>query len=384
MVGNWQSSVKNACRPVRDGPIPVVVLAGFLGAGKTTLLNHMLSHAGGRRIGVLVNDFGSINVDALLVSGVAGGTVTLENGCMCCTTDADGLGDAIATLSAPSAALDAIVIEASGIAEPSALIRLVLAACGPTATYGGLIYVVDSPALSATVAEFGAVLDHIGVADLVVCNKADLADSATMRGVRALVAQVNPTASTVVVSEAAVDPAMLFDDAPDRPDDVGVRQMTFDELLAADDARDHDDHTDHLHAAFESTSLATRDPVDPRRLARFLERPPEGAYRIKGQVFIDRPGHADRAYIVQAVGGIVRVRTQAWGRRPPETSLVVIGAGLDVTGADDALADVVARPSDPFDEHGILHITRHVLDPDIPDPAAPRADGSDEPQSEDR
>ncbi|MCF8590173.1 CobW family GTP-binding protein [Gordonia liuliyuniae] len=344
---------------MRERHIPVVVLAGFLGAGKTTLLNHVLANAGGRRIGVLVNDFGSINVDALLVSGVAGGTVTLENGCMCCTTDADGLEEAIGALSAPTAGLDAIVIEASGIAEPSALIRLVLAACGATASYGGLVYVVDSSALARTVDEHPSVRDHIGVADLVVCNKADLVDETVLSGVRDLVAELNPTASTVVVSEAAVDPAMLFDDAPERVADVGARQLTFDELLA-DEPADHD-HSAHLHASFQSTSLATADAVDPRRLARFLERPPAGAYRIKGETYIDVPGHRDRAYVIQAVGGIVRVTTQAWAGRPVRTSLVVIGAGLDVDAADHALAALV-EPPDPADEHGILHITRYIVD----------------------
>lgn len=359
---NSQSSVKNVCRPVRERHIPVVVLAGFLGAGKTTLLNHVLSNAGGRRIGVLVNDFGSINVDALLVSGVAGGTVTLENGCMCCTTDADGLGDAIGALSAPSAGLDAILIEASGIAEPSALIRLVLAACGPTASYGGLVYVLDAVALMRTVADFPSVRDHIGIADLVVCNKADLVDESTLDQVRGLVADANPTAPTVVVSDAAVDPSMMFDDAPERAVDVGVRQLAFDELLA-EEAAEHD-HSTHLHAAFESTSIQTPEAADPRRLARFLERPPVGTYRIKGQVFLDVEGHRDHAYVVHAVGGIVRVTTQAWADQTPGTSLVVIGAGLDVAAADDALAQVVAPPGveGVDDEYGILHITRYIVD----------------------
>ncbi|GAA4672574.1 CobW family GTP-binding protein [Gordonia humi] len=377
-------------------PVPVVILAGFLGAGKTTLLNHVLSHADGRRIGVLVNDFGSINVDALLVSGAAGGTLTLENGCMCCTTDADGLGEAVASLSAPRAGLDAILIEASGIAEPSALIRLVLAACGPTASYGGLVYVIDAPALTTTLDEFPAIAGHIAIADLVVCNKADLVDDATLDRVRAIVVEANPTASSLIVTDAAVDPGLLFDEAAHRPvDDGGARQLSFDELLAADHDHDHDDH---LHAAFTSTALQTADSVDPRRLARFLERPPTGAYRIKGEVLIDLPGHRDRAHVIQAVGGIVRVSTAPWSGRVPSTSLVVIGAGLDVDEADAALAGVVGAP-DPADAHGILHVTRYIAEPstrsiDDPgsaeqwglqpggvdsDPSADDAEGVDEP-----
>ena len=103
-------SASRSARP----PVPVIVVAGFLGSGKTTLLNHLLRTAGatGTRLGVLVNDFGSVNIDALLVSAQTDGAVSLSNGCMCCTVDADGLADALTSLVRPSAKIDAIVIEA--------------------------------------------------------------------------------------------------------------------------------------------------------------------------------------------------------------------------------------------------------------------------------
>ena len=83
----------------RDRPaIPVIVVAGFLGAGKTTLLNALLGNTAGARLGVVVNDFGAINVDALLVSGQSAGTISFGNGCLCCTVDADGLADSLAQL----------------------------------------------------------------------------------------------------------------------------------------------------------------------------------------------------------------------------------------------------------------------------------------------
>jgi G3E family GTPase len=336
-----------------DRHIPVVVLAGFLGAGKTTLLNHVLRNANGRRIGVLVNDFGSVDIDSLLVSGASGGTVSLPGGCMCCTTDAEGLGDAIAALSGAEADLDAILIEASGIAEPPALIRLVLAARSATASYGGLVYVVDSAEFLTTVAEHPMVGGHVAVADLIVLNKADLVDDCERARVHDAVREVNPTASVLSVTDALIDPGLLFDDAPVRPVDDGPRQLSLDELLH-DDSHDHS----HLHAEFESVSLDRAGPVDPRRLARFLERPPTGAYRIKGTVLVDLPGHADRAYVIQAVGGVVRVSRQPWDAHGPATSLVVIGSGLDVESAEAALAEILGPDAD--DEHGILHLTRHL------------------------
>jgi G3E family GTPase len=119
--------------------IPVVVLAGFLGSGKTTLLNHLLRTSGGTRIGVVVNDFGRINIDAFAVSAQVDSMVSLSNGCLCCAVDGTELDSMLGKLAA--ADLDVIVIEASGLAEPSTLIRMVLQA--PGVEYGGLIYVVE-------------------------------------------------------------------------------------------------------------------------------------------------------------------------------------------------------------------------------------------------
>jgi G3E family GTPase len=125
--------------------IPVVVLAGFLGSGKTTLLNHLLRTSGGTRIGVVVNDFGRINIDAFAVSAQVDSMVSLSNGCLCCAVDGTELDAMLEKLA--SADLDVIVIEASGLAEPSTLVRMVLQA--PGVEYGGLIYVVDAVEFAA-------------------------------------------------------------------------------------------------------------------------------------------------------------------------------------------------------------------------------------------
>ncbi|MFC0314127.1 CobW family GTP-binding protein [Gordonia phosphorivorans] len=334
--------------------VPVVVLAGFLGAGKTTVLNHLLRHAGGRRFGVLVNDFGAVNIDALLVSGQSAGRLDLANGCICCTTDAEGLGEALASLAVSG--VDAIVIEASGIAEPKALVRLVLAARDERVAYGGLVYLVDAANLESTLAEHPIVGDHLGVADLVVCNKTDLVSTADLSRIRATIADLNPTAPILSVVGGTVDPGLFAEGAGGAAADDGPRQLTIGELL--DEEPDHP--RGHLHDAFESVSLESPEPVDPRRLAAFLERPPVGAYRCKGLVFVDLPGHRDRAYEVHAVGGFVRVGRRRWPDGVRRTSLVAIGAGLDVDAARAAMAQVLT-PADPSDENGILHLTRHLV-----------------------
>lgn len=342
-------------------PVPVIVLAGFLGSGKTTLLNHLLRTASGTRIGVLVNDFGSINIDAMLVAGQADGTVSLSNGCLCCTVDDDGIEGALSRLVRPSAGIDAIVIEASGVAEPRALIRMVTGVADPRVRYGGLVYIVDAAALTDLRTRHPQIDRHIEIADLVLLNKADLVDEVTMRSVRDIVGSVNDTAPTLATSEAVVDPGLLFDKV-ERPSDAVPRsgQLTFDELLAecaSDEGGDVDEHSEHLHDAYRSAEFVTDRPMNPRRLASFLERPPAGTYRIKGVVAFDVPGHRQK-YIVHAVGGFVRVQTAAWSGEAPSTSIVTIGVGLDERSVRDRLEDAI--DDGVPDEHGILSITRYV------------------------
>ena len=266
--------------PDRRGPVPVVVVAGYLGSGKTTLLNHLLRSAGrtGTRLGVLVNDFGKVNIDALLVSAQADGTVSLGNGCMCCTVDADGLANALTSLVRPSAGIDAIVIEASGIAEPKALIRMVTSVADARLRYGGLVYVVDAAHVEEVRGTHPELDSHVAIADLVLVNKVDLIPDESRRVVEELVAQLNATAPRVATRNAAIDPALLFDVVQRDVAQARSGQMAFDELLL-DDAG-HADH-EHLHAEYESVSFSSDRPMDPRRLARFLERPP-GAAGFRG------------------------------------------------------------------------------------------------------
>ncbi len=109
---------------IGPGRLPVIAVTGALGAGKTTVMNHLLRRAGGR-IGVVVNDFGAINVDAALVTGQVDEVAAISGGCLCCLPDSGGLDDALAKLARPRLRLDAVLVEASGVADPVALARLI-------------------------------------------------------------------------------------------------------------------------------------------------------------------------------------------------------------------------------------------------------------------
>ncbi|MFF0058073.1 CobW family GTP-binding protein [Streptomyces microflavus] len=361
--------------PPRTQQIPVVVLAGFLGSGKTTLLNHLLRNRAGTRIGVIVNDFGSIEIDAMTVAGQVGSTVSLGNGCLCCAVDASELDTFLETLTRPSARLDVIVIEASGLAEPQELVRMLLASENPHILYGGLVEVVDAAEFDATRERHPEIDRHLAVADLVVLNKTDRVGEAEQDRLRKRVVELSGPAAVIAAVHGRIDPELLFDPAL-RPDgEEKIRQLTFEDLLREEAGHAHEDH---LHAAYESVDFTSDTPMDPRRFMAFLDSRPEGLYRIKG--FADfGAGDRDNKYALHAVGRFLRFVPQPWTRGEQRlTQLVMIGSGIDAGALRDGLAACRAEPLENPDAArasadtpdaersmwGVLRYVRQEPDPD--------------------
>lgn len=331
--------------PLHSRRIPVVLVAGFLGAGKTTLLNHLLHNASDLRLGVVVNDFGAIPIDQTLVTGQVDSAVTLGNGCLCCAVDASGLDDMLARLVAPELDLDGIVVEASGLAEPRTMIRMLDATALPELAWGGCVYVVDAAEYESAAAGHPRLATHLAVADLIVLNKADTVDAATIATLQGRISSAAPAAAVVVTTEAVVDPHLLFD-RPDRP--LPLQPML--PLTGPDD--DHEHHHeheaaghDHLHDAFRSVSFTAADPLHPRTFVEFLQDPPAGTFRVKGhtQLAGDR-----RPVVVQSVGGRIRLTRAPRSALDGSTEIVVIGAGLDGAEVERRLAACVggAEPTE--------------------------------------
>ncbi|MGW0769589.1 CobW family GTP-binding protein [Streptomyces sp. NPDC002676] len=332
--------------------IPVVVIAGFLGSGKTTLLNHLLHRSGGSRIGAIVNDFGAIEIDAMAVAGALGdSTVSLGNGCLCCAVDAGELDVYLERLAAPVAGIDVIVIEASGLAEPQELVRMVLASEHPGIVYGGLVEVVDAAELDDTRARHPEIDRHLALADLVVVNKLDRADDPDR--VLGLVRSLTDHAAVVPATYGRIDPEFLFDC---RPSEERIGQLSFDDLHehTADDS-----HAGHLHTGYDSLPFTSDVPMDPRTLMRFLDSRPEGLYRIKG--YVDFGPHDTRnRYAVHAVGRFLRFYPEPWGPADARlTQLVLIGSGIDPEALNKELE--AGRNDAPHaDEHGMWGVLRYV------------------------
>ena len=336
-------------RPASRPRVPVIALTGCLGAGKTTLLNHLL-RTPGARLGVVINDFGDINVDAALVSGEVDEPASVAGGCLCCMPDAGGLESALERLTAARADLDAILVEASGLAEPPNLVRLLRSAASRRVRYAGLVDVVDA-VNDARTASAAAPPARYGAATLVVVAKTDLLGADERRQALARVTDRararNPRALVVEADHGRIDPLLVMDVAHEA---TPSGELPLAELTRTARAEAHGGHH-HAHA--DCLTVPAALPVSPGALADLLERPPADAYRIKGilDVAAGPPGASGgaRRMVVNAVAGQVHLEAGRPVRRT-EPGLVAIGAHLgdDVRAAlEKALRPAREPPSAP-------------------------------------
>jgi len=305
-----------------SAPVPVTVLTGFLGAGKTTLVNRILSEEHGLRIAVLVNDFGEIDVDRELIVGVAAQKVSLANGCVCCEVRDDLLA-AIDAVLVSEAGIDAILLEASGVAEPLTIARtFVGAAYQHRLRLDGIIAVVDAEQLPAQVADPATsdlVYGQIGCSDLVLLNKIDLADRERVGEVRDFVTERLDSVRMIETVRADVPLSVLLGV---RPHSEGSEEAQLDH---------------HHRHGFVSWVYRREHPFVERSLVECIAQLPGSVYRIKG--FVHTTGHPRQRVLVQAVGMRGEIAPfDEWGAENPVSALVIIaGRTVDRAAVDRAL-----------------------------------------------
>ena len=189
--------------------VPVLLVAGALGAGKTTLLNHLLAHPEGRRIAAVVNDFGTVDIDAQLLGTVTEEVISLKNGCICCSLQ----GDLLRTLSSVikrDPAPDAIAIETSGISDPAEIIRNLM---DPVIFKVATVVTLVDPQLlrdDPKIEQDGLWRSQLRAADFVLLTKSDLLDRAALDQVRAVVGRFKPQSAIFEIAHGIVAPDLLF------------------------------------------------------------------------------------------------------------------------------------------------------------------------------
>lgn len=213
-------------------PVPVTLVTGFLGAGKTTAVNHLLAHAGGRRIAAVVNDFGTINIDAELIAAAANdpdNVVSLPNGCICCTLEGDLLRT-LATLLRRTPRPDHIVIETSGIADPADIVRNLMDPVIWREAPLDLVLCILDATTSAEALSDPLLRSQLRAADLVALSRTDLAIPADLARTRAAVTAIKPAATVVDAPHGQIPPALLFPDLPPVPRTPTLRDHTLRKL----------------------------------------------------------------------------------------------------------------------------------------------------------
>jgi G3E family GTPase len=299
---------------------PVTVLTGFLGAGKTTVLNHLLRQPALARTAVLVNEFGEIGIDHLLVEKLDENTVLLNAGCLCCTVR----GDLVRTLRdmLPRARRDEIsriVIETTGLAEPVPILATLMTDPVVASAYrlDGVVTVIDAISGETNLSARPEAVRQIAVADRIVLTKTDLADPLSLlRRIKTL----NPGAPVITARDGALDPATilnagLFNPASKIPDVAGW-------LHAESHAHHHHDHDEHV----TSFCLTFDRPLHWQGVGLWLEMliqtRGKDLLRIKG--ILNLQGQ-DRPIAIHAVQHVLHPPSllAAWPEGDPRTSRIV-------------------------------------------------------------
>jgi cobalamin biosynthesis protein CobW len=327
--------------------VPVTVITGFLGSGKTTLIRHLMTNANGKKLAVLVNEFGSEGVDGEILKSCADANcpeeniVELANGCICCTV-ADDFIPTMQTLLARKTRPDHILIETSGLALPKPLLKAFdWPEIRSRITVDGVIALADAEAVAAgrfapdpvaVDAQRAAdqSIDHetplsevfedqVSCADIVLLTKADLAGEAGLAEARrAIAAEASRPVPMLAITDGAIDPQVI----------LGLNAAAEDDLAAR--PSHHDGEEEHEHDDFVSVVVELPEVIDVEALVARIGRLAREQNVLRAKGFLAVKGKPMRL-LVQSVGERVRHQfDKPWGASPRQSRLVVIGEHGDI------------------------------------------------------
>lgn len=366
-------------------PIPITILCGFLGSGKTTLLNRILSGNSGLKTAVIVNEFGEIGIDNQFIESMdeVNGVVELNNGCICCTINADLLETVQRLLDTRDGQIDYILIETTGLADPQPVAQtLWVPEIAEKAVIDSIVTMVDAVNLPQAMEETFIAEAQIAFADFVVLNKVGAAKTKAVQRIEKQILALNPYARILKTNYADIDLNLILD--------VGVFQL---EEPTAEDAHDHDhdhehehdDEHDHDHGhehehddehdhdhdhdhdhehnhehdhehghdhdhddggkGYASASFALDRPMKAQAFQSFLEQMPRTIFRAKGVIWF--LGENRRAHF-NMVGSTIMMEWGAKWEQTAQSQIVFIGQELDEEALRKSLDSCLVSPPAPL------------------------------------
>jgi len=319
--------VANKSREVAPNRIPVSIITGFLGAGKTTLINHLVKQPGMEETAVIINEFGEIGLDNLLVETAIENTLVLENGCICCSIRGD-LIDTISDLFAKAEnnkipQFSRILIETTGLADPEPIIKTIQneVAVINRCKLNNVTTIVDGLQASPQIIQHEEAVVQIVQADMALVSKTDLATPAEIKKITVDIYAINPTIIVRGIEHGRIEPDFLFQ--------ATTKQLSQQAEHPHSNETAHESGHDHekRHGDVATWSLVHDEPLGEERLRDWLRMiytlRPFAMLRLKGFV---RFKNTEQPILIQAVGNTFSppVWLENWPKGKPQTHLVLI------------------------------------------------------------
>ena len=295
-------------------PVPFTVIGGFLGAGKTTTLNHLLKQSSGIRFVVLVNDFGDLNIDESLISSHEGQTISLANGCVCCSISND-FNQTMINLVKRIEKFDQVVVEASGVSEPARIMDI--ARLDPELSPSGIVVLVDAAEVqnhSTDLYISNTVQKQLQTAELLIVNKIDLVSRGKLAEVEAWLEDVSPTAVRFNTTGGVVPVQMIFGEQ--------IKSNGFSDKSDGETNRTEDSNYSHHNHQFKSLALNSSKKLNRNTFEIWCDALPPSVIRGKGILYFgNEPGNS---WVWQKVGGKSSIKK--FSGNSSNSDLVLIGS----------------------------------------------------------